>query len=62
MNLPMTRPRLTSGMKAIPAMRSASMVDRKGASDASAVTSGTTIGCGSTASGVHGVWPSTACR
>ena len=33
MNLPMTRPRLTSGMNAIPAMPSASIAERKGASD-----------------------------
>ena len=49
-------------MNAIPAIPSAWIVGRNGASDASFVTSGTTIGCGSTASGVHGLWPSTAWR
>ncbi len=62
MNLPTRRPRLTSGMNAIPAIPSAWIVARNGASDASFVTSGTTIGRGSTASGVHGLWPSTARR
>jgi hypothetical protein len=61
-NFPMTRPRLTSGMKAIAAIPSASIVGRYGSNDGSRRTSGTTIGCAPGVSGVQGVWPSTALR
>ena len=62
MNLPMTRPSLTSGMNAIAAMPSASIVARKGRNDSSSRTFETTMGWASTVSDVQGVWPSTAAR
>ncbi len=62
MNLPMTRPRLTSGMKAMEAMPSASMASMNGASDGSRVTSSMKMPSGSRLSTVHGECPSTARR
>lgn len=60
MNFPITRRPYISGMNAIAAMPSASMVGRNGPSDASSLTSATTIGTAPSASGLHGEWPSTA--
>ena len=62
MNLPISRPRWTSGMKPRARIPSPTMTSLRRSSDGSVAASSIVIGCGSTASAVHGECPSTAAR